>query len=1043
MSNHWIAAVWLSLMFLPGPAVPGAETGGGWVKYSGNPVLGGKLGTCFDVALLKEGDVYRMWFSWRPKASIALVESRDGIHWSEPLIVLGPNKATDWEANINRPCVLHRGGTYHMWYTGQARGHSWIGYATSADGKAWKRMSDKPVLASVEPWEKVAVMAPDVMWDEKQGIYRMWYSAGGQYEPDAIGYATSPDGLHWSKHPANPVMRPDPKCEWEKHLVTGAHVLKEGDGYVMFYIGFRDIKHAQIGLARSKDGITGWQRHRANPIIRPGEDKWDADACYKPFAIFDGRKWLLWYNGRHGGFEQIGLVTHEGEDLGFELPGGASVAAPAARRLVVDAQRGTWSLYAGEKAVISAAAVEAVLPAPATGSKAPQVVSLGPAECSMAEVQDKLGRARRTTLRRTIAPGLRLEARLTLIETEPVLAIDLSVTNTTNRTLELSELRPGGGFRLDMAADRCTAISNDYWFGPRPIVRLDEQQETTDWWSTAVVDRTTGQTVVLGIGEAANAGVTYRLHREGPSLVGDMRAGLSPSRGGDPLKLPGGSTFSLCRLLVVSAEEVHAGLERYADLLARNADVKIRHRAYSGLFTGYSSSPELSTVVRLDEQRVMKLAGLLKEKVGRYGIDFIKIEFEPCGSPNLLDRSHYRMEEYFPKGPRALADAIRGLGFRPALQSRTFTYVRGGDPREREKTAEIYRRFTRDWGFEYLMLDFNDTDIRNDDPTRPLMQVFRDRFRMIREAVGPEVFIEACMIPYGPVIGAADGLRPSFDFRGGREDSLLYNFATRYYLHGRIFQLDSEFQDIAQRPFMWHARNLVTPLAGMRAWVSLCGLTGYSYLFGGAMEETSDERFALASRALPVSGVAARPIDLAERSLPQVWSLEVSRGTPLRRTVGLFNWDYEGTKVVGADLARCGLPAGKTYAAFDFWQQRFLGEVEDQVEAALPARNAQVVWLTEITSRPEIIGGSRHLSGFLNGEIVDWQPAALRLTGKACGHGDDRVKLFVYIPQRRPVRSCEGASFEQVDERVVRLDVPTPKGESTWVLTLDPAAKVR
>ena len=27
--------------------------------------------------------------------------------------------------------------------------------------------------------------------------------------------------------------------------------------------------------------------------------------------------WLLWYNGRKGGVEQIGLALHEGEDLGF------------------------------------------------------------------------------------------------------------------------------------------------------------------------------------------------------------------------------------------------------------------------------------------------------------------------------------------------------------------------------------------------------------------------------------------------------------------------------------------------------------------------------------------------------------------------------------------------------------------------------------------------------------------------------------------------------------------------------------------------------
>ena len=55
------------------PAVP--ETSGGWVKYAGNPVLGGAYGTCFDVSVLKDGDTYRMWFSWRPKRSLALVEA--------------------------------------------------------------------------------------------------------------------------------------------------------------------------------------------------------------------------------------------------------------------------------------------------------------------------------------------------------------------------------------------------------------------------------------------------------------------------------------------------------------------------------------------------------------------------------------------------------------------------------------------------------------------------------------------------------------------------------------------------------------------------------------------------------------------------------------------------------------------------------------------------------------------------------------------------------------------------------------------------------
>ena len=89
--------------------------------------------------------------------------------------------------------------------------------------------------------------------------------------------------------------------------------------YYMFYIGFRDVDHAQIGLARSRDGISHWQRSKGNPIIGPTVDGWDADACYKPFALYDSvaRRWLLWYNGRHGGFEQIGLATKAGPELGF------------------------------------------------------------------------------------------------------------------------------------------------------------------------------------------------------------------------------------------------------------------------------------------------------------------------------------------------------------------------------------------------------------------------------------------------------------------------------------------------------------------------------------------------------------------------------------------------------------------------------------------------------------------------------------------------------------------------------------------------------
>jgi predicted GH43/DUF377 family glycosyl hydrolase len=307
----------LFFSFLSAQELP--ETSSGWVKYENNPVLGGaNLGTCFDITMLQEDGFFKMWFSWRPKKSIAYTESKDGISWSDPVIVLSPAN-NDWEKNLNRPAVYKKDDVYHLWYTGQTNERSRIGYATSKDGLKWERQSEQPVLVSEKAWEKVAVMCPHVEWDNNAKQWRMWYSGGEQNEPNAIGYATSKDGLVWEKYENNPIFSSNKNTKWESHKVTACQILKHGDWWLMFYIGFEHENLARIGIARSKDGITNWERLPTNPIISPGKGKWDDIACYKPFVIYDAAKkqWRLWYNGRNNQFERIGLAVHDGEDLGF------------------------------------------------------------------------------------------------------------------------------------------------------------------------------------------------------------------------------------------------------------------------------------------------------------------------------------------------------------------------------------------------------------------------------------------------------------------------------------------------------------------------------------------------------------------------------------------------------------------------------------------------------------------------------------------------------------------------------------------------------
>ena len=78
---------------------------------------------------------------------------------------------------------------------------------------------------------------PHVLFDEEDQLYKMWYAAGCNHEPDAIGYASSPDGIHWEKYEGNPVLSGDKAHLWEQHKVVAPCVIKEKGWFYMFYVG--------------------------------------------------------------------------------------------------------------------------------------------------------------------------------------------------------------------------------------------------------------------------------------------------------------------------------------------------------------------------------------------------------------------------------------------------------------------------------------------------------------------------------------------------------------------------------------------------------------------------------------------------------------------------------------------------------------------------------------------------------------------------------------------------------------------------------------
>jgi len=286
-----------------------------WKKYSLNPVLGNnQIGTVFDPFVIKYDNIYKMIVSWREKGVLALSTSTDGIIWSNLKIILNKGNKKSWESIVNRGCLLIIYNKYYLWYTGQNKGKSNIGFALSDDGINFRKYKNNPVLKPENQYEKNSVMNPNVIYDKEENIFKMWYAAGETYEPDVICYATSKDGFNWIKHNNNPIFIANKnKSSLDSFKVGGCDVHKiSNKKYIMFYIGYSDINTARIFITKSENGINNWKRYD-NPIIKPTKGQFDSEACYKPTAIYDMKKkeWLIWYNGRTKNKEFIGLAFHK------------------------------------------------------------------------------------------------------------------------------------------------------------------------------------------------------------------------------------------------------------------------------------------------------------------------------------------------------------------------------------------------------------------------------------------------------------------------------------------------------------------------------------------------------------------------------------------------------------------------------------------------------------------------------------------------------------------------------------------------------------
>lgn len=305
-----------------------------WYKYPGNPVFEYGKSDEWDQAkfaevVLFEDGQYHMWYKgWSDYVpgflGIGYASSPDGIHWQkyEANPVEFKFETDDWAFILLSFDIIKKDSVYFMWYTGLDNTDTTgcIGFAWSNDGLGWTKHPQPVVKPGKEDeWDGGGIYeGVKVFFDGKR--YQMWYNATnrGIRIVTRIGYATSDDGLHWEKHPANPVLDVGEPGSWDDHHVDIHSVNFNGSCYEMWYDGF-DLINTQVGYASSADGFN-WTKSPENPVVKIGElGSWDTWIARIPIVVSHDSIYRMWYYGHNNARGSIGYATtSSGEALAWD-----------------------------------------------------------------------------------------------------------------------------------------------------------------------------------------------------------------------------------------------------------------------------------------------------------------------------------------------------------------------------------------------------------------------------------------------------------------------------------------------------------------------------------------------------------------------------------------------------------------------------------------------------------------------------------------------------------------------------------------------------
>ena len=707
---------------------------------------------------------------------------------------------------------------------------------------------------------------------------------------------------------------------------------------------------------------------------------------------------------------------------------------------------------------------------------------------------DRLGSGRRMTVDcRDQNERLGLRVELVAYDRRPMVTIEAHCTNLSSADVVVQSLEPirvvaseGGTLRVPGVT---TCVTNGAMFydagrvhafaaeppaslrPPVKGVRLVNESiasghaTVASWWNVGLFSGYDRDGVVLGYLESTQALGLVLVARTGDGEV----AFLGEAAYAPPVTLRPGRSIRSNRFALSVAATPYAALEQHADAVGAVQDARTR-----SIVNGWCSW--FYTLDQVSEDEVLRNSAFAAEHLQGFGLEYVQID---DGYQRTF--GDWQGNERFPRGMQWLAERIKAHGFRPGLWIAPYVISEHSDvfrqhpewlARRRDGSlqrignwdsedseiarAEVIKRYCLDithpeaagwlrelfetiarrWGYEMIKIDFVAWSIlaveRYHDPALSSAEVYRRGVEIMRAAVGDDCHILDCG-PGNTTVGLIDSMRVEADINYGYAAAAWKQYfqdpacsaaaaAKRYYFHRRTWVTDVD-----------HVCLDLLNVDQAQAAATLVALSGGNTISGDRLVDLDPVKLEILRKISPSVGQAATPVDLLDADIPTTFVLRVERPFASWSVVALFNPDLAAAVERRFSLSRLGLDPKKTHLAFDFWRQRLVGEITDELAVRIEPGRVALLALHAATGAPQLLSTSRHVAqGAIELEDVRWNAGERALSGVSIGPKRSEHDVFVYVPGEHPwgwgagpsrVHDYAGYSLWLVDTNVVRVHV--------------------